>query len=783
MNFLLQRPATPAAPRPAAVPEVDGAPEAHEAARRLEAWLGQERARRRVLGQDGRIEAVEEPGGRECRYVYDERGELVGIVEADGSRLTYDYDDRRRLVRAGHPDGTATRYTYDDDRLVKIDDRGVRRRFSYDAAGRLTGVRHGDAGAVLYRYDAAGRVVEARTALVSTVQTFDADGRVVATRQTLGGVTLEARSEFDESGRLARLYLPGGDCPVRYEWDARGRPALVALGERVIARFEYEDERRVAHLRCANGVLETTEADPVDRRPVRRRVLRDDRTLLEREYVYSPAGQVVDDGDRSYEYDPLGRLVAAEDRREGGRWRYRYDGRDNRTGAEDAAGATSFAYDGAGRLVRVDGAARQPAEVAYDRFGRPVRRTTPAGQWTYRYDDAGRLLQARYRGETVARFTYDHKGRLVLAERAGRVERYLYGPDDALLAIADAAGRPLRLVLRTPLGMLAEVHGAVGAGPLYYLHHDDRATCHLVTDEAGEVVARFRYCPFGVPETTGVAGPSDAADRFRPLFGGRAWYPELGLYYFGARWYDPGWGRFLTPDPYTAAPDDERLVHPLWPGARQAAARAELLGAWLKRPRLRNRYAYCGNDPLNRADPTGHWSFGGVLLMLLGAIWTLPNTLFGLLIEITCLVGEVVRWLVWLVSFGHVSWETPGFDVAASGRLNAFALVFSGGWLGSFPDLLGITFGNVFFVYKKWDQHPHSSGPGVVFPAAYNGQVSIPKNEALYEHELRHTRQYGWFGPFFHLGLPIFGVYEWDVILSGYTNAWLERDARDYGGI
>jgi hypothetical protein len=157
--------------------------------------------------------------------------------------------------------------------------------------------------------------------------------------------------------------------------------------------------------------------------------------------------------------------------------------------------------------------------------------------------------------------------------------------------------------------------------------------------------------------------------------------------------------------------------------------------------------------------------------------------LFGLLIEITCLMGEVVRWLVWLVSAGNVSWETPGFDAAASGRLDAFALVFTGGWLGSFSSLLGITFGNVFFVYKHWETDPGVNPPGDVFPSAYDGKVAVPGNHALYEHELRHTNQYGWFGPFFHLGLPVFGVYLWDVILHGYHEAWLERDAREHGGV
>jgi hypothetical protein len=89
----------------------------------------------------------------------------------------------------------------------------------------------------------------------------------------------------------------------------------------------------------------------------------------------------------------------------------------------------------------------------------------------------------------------------------------------------------------------------------------------------------------------------------------------------------------------------------------------------------------------------------------------------------------------------------------------------------------------VIFVYKKWEDDPSYGGTGLVFPRAYDGKVSLPRNQALYEHELRHTNQYGWLGPFFHLGLPLFGVYEWDVILHGYRDAALEEDARDHAGV
>jgi len=50
----------------------------------------------------------------------------------------------------------------------------------------------------------------------------------------------------------------------------------------------------------------------------------------------------------------------------------------------------------------------------------------------------------------------------------------------------------------------------------------------------------------------------------------------------------------------------------------------------------------------------------------------------------------------------------------------------------------------------------------------------------LYEHELRHTQQASWFGPFHHLAMPVFGFFEWDLIINGYRDAWGERDARKH---
>jgi RHS repeat-associated protein len=747
----------------------------HVAVERLEAFLAQQREQRTVEERDGLLREVSEQGGGKFLYAYDEAGDLAQIVEADGSIVSFSYDERRRLVQTRDEKIGTTTYRYDDasDHLVEIATGGVRQRFEHDEMGRLLCVRRGDAGATLYSYDEWGRVTRARTAVCSTEHEYDMDGRVTLIRQTLDGLCLTLRLSYDRAGCLSSVELPGSRDSINYEWDRRGRPAAINLGPRNFARFEYEDEERAMQTHFANGVVECSLSDRVDGRLLRQEVRRGETLLAQRINEYETGRQLRQDGVRRYEYDALGRLARAVNMATGEHWAYDYDACDNLV----AMNEKSLTCDGRGCVVLIETVDRKVCELSYDERGRLRSKGAAGREEVFRYDDAGQLIEVLRNGNAIARFTYDHKGRLVAMRADDATERYLYGPGDELFAVTDAAGQPQRIFVRTPFGCVGEVRGALATGETFFMHSDERGLCYLVTDARGEVVALPHVDPFGAPL-------SAEASQAPVAFCGRKWFAEVNLYYFGARWYDPALGRFLTPDTFTARPDDERIVNALNKATEQARLREHLLPNWLKRPRLRHAYAYCGNDPVNCVDPNGHWSIGYVLLSILGAIWTLPNTVFGLLIEVTCLVGEVVRWLVYAFTAGNVSWKTPGFDVASSGRLNAYALVFEGGWLGSFENLLGITFGNVFFVYKDWRTHPAILAlDDEVAPPVYNGEVKIPREQALYEHELRHTNQYQWLGPFFHLGLPLWGAYEWEVILHGYGDAWMEADAREHGGL
>jgi hypothetical protein len=294
-----------------------------------------------------------------------------------------------------------------------------------------------------------------------------------------------------------------------------------------------------------------------------------------------------------------------------------------------------------------------------------------------------------------------------------------------------------------------------------------------VTDAEGESV-ESDYTAFGIPTVLG--------EPAVPIYQNRFWCAALNLYDFGARWYDSATVRFLTPDSHTGAPDDARLLHGPARRLARVSARAALIEEWMTQPATRLRYAFCWYEPINHHDPDGHWPAGAVAFNIFGFIWTLPNTLLGLFFEITCLVGEILRLILWLFSGGRSLWEPLGIEATASDRVHAWAIVFRGGWLGSLPGLMGLTFGNVFFVHGRWEETPALGGPGEVFPEEYDGDVALPRREAFYEHMLTHTLQsYRW-GPLFWY-IPPPGLYLWSIIVSGKCGSFLEEEAKRKAGL
>ena len=100
---------------------------------------------------------------------------------------------------------------------------------------------------------------------------------------------------------------------------------------------------------------------------------------------------------------------------------------------------------------------------------------------------------------------------------------------------------------------------------LYNSHGDVTA----LTDSSGNIVRNYDYNAFGVQKTN-----IDAVDQNPYRYCGEYYDTESGYTYLRARYYDADTGRFVSED---SANDGN------------------------------NWYVYCGNDPVNMADPTGMW--------------------------------------------------------------------------------------------------------------------------------------------------------------------------------
>jgi RHS repeat-associated protein len=113
-----------------------------------------------------------------------------------------------------------------------------------------------------------------------------------------------------------------------------------------------------------------------------------------------------------------------------------------------------------------------------------------------------------------------------------------------------------------------------------YFHQDAIGNVRAVTNQAGQVIERHDYLPFG-EEWCGTQVCGSATPGQPKRFTGKERDAETGLDYFGARYYSSPQGRFTTADPvYTWR---ENLVDPQ---------------RW-------NRYAYARNNPLRYVDPDG----------------------------------------------------------------------------------------------------------------------------------------------------------------------------------
>lgn len=170
-----------------------------------------------------------------------------------------------------------------------------------------------------------------------------------------------------------------------------------------------------------------------------------------------------------------------------------------------------------------------------------------------------RSLKAATSEETKVA-TFSTRGGALRVRSLARIKiRYYISLFLALIVLASFSSRPV----------------SAASDELYFLHQDHLGSTRAVTDQDGNVVARFDYWPYGTSYEVGPQGGPTSVEVER-LFTSQIKDNSADLYFYNARYYNPALGTFISADPIQGP----------------------------------NRYAYVSNSPINLIDPSGNQGYG-----------------------------------------------------------------------------------------------------------------------------------------------------------------------------
>ncbi|BBO68606.1 hypothetical protein DSCA_25360 [Desulfosarcina alkanivorans] len=495
-----------------------------------------------------RLIRITNPEGGATEYEYDPNGNWTGFTNPNRNRTAFEYDRENRLTRRIWPDGRVIQYAYDKNgRLDRmIDPRGIRSDYYYDD-GKLVAKRYSDdTPAVTFEYDDYDRLVTVTDGLGTTCYTYYDDSRV----HTIDG--------------------PWDNDTLTYSYDKLGRRIGVSPQLGRALSYVYDDLNRVTSVQA------------------------DTRTFT---YGYSGSDPRIqsltgpENGQATYEYvDPLKRLTALINTDGSSQPITRFDYAYADTEHPDQISSETVT-DGPGISFAADQVTTYTHNVveqmtsdsttgalAYDDAGNLIQGYTPAGHpFTAAYDAENRLVSIEYADGGT---TYKTEFAYSASNFIGQIKKYENSSlvddirivRDGLLALQerDSANQVTR-----EYTWGAHMGGGIGGllnmrqgGMDYTYYYDGKGNVSAVLDTASAVAVAYRYVSFGK-----VLAQTGALDQ--PFqFSTKRYYSELGLNYYGYRFYAPGVGKWLTRDPL-----------------------GEVGGI--------NLYAMVQNNPVNFVDPDG----------------------------------------------------------------------------------------------------------------------------------------------------------------------------------
>jgi RHS repeat-associated protein len=534
-------------------------------------------------------------------YSYDPLGNLLSVSQGGLNPRTFTYDSLSRLLVSTNPESGNIWYNYNNDGLVTARIHPAPNQINptvtvsiaanYDPLHRLSSLSYSDAtpGAT-YNYDESsargvvltntiGRKSSERTAGASPtgeVFSYDSMGRVLnnsqCTPQNCGTGFFPVSYNYDLVGDITSATNGLGTMTYSYNVAPRLTTISSSLSDAnhpgtLLSGVHYNAFAAQTSASLGNGLGESLTYYP--RGWLQSLSVGISGSTYNLSLTYAADGDVLTandsvNGNWTYAYDDFNRLISAS--KTGQAFSYDYDRFGNRWHQNVTAGTgpmSSLGFDANNHITSGSG-------VSYDAAGN----VTNDGVHSYTYDAENRIVAVD--SGATASYVYNAEGLRVRKTTASGSVDYLY----------DLGGHVVTEVSATGTWNRGEVYAGgrhvatYNNGTIYFIHADWLGTERARTGVSGSTTETCTSLPFGDSQTCTSIDPS-------PLhFTGKQRDTESNLDDFGARYYNSGMARWVTPD---------------WSARGEAVPYADLAN-----PQTLNLYAYVGNNPTTRMDADGH---------------------------------------------------------------------------------------------------------------------------------------------------------------------------------